>query len=226
MAFTRSVAFTILGVAIAFPAIGDSPEPVSWLDMRRLDQPLASSIHAWKKRTNRKTFAKKIVVYKESRRLDVYADAEVLKSYVVNLGGDPASAKRRQGDSATPEGELFVCAKNRRSQFHRFLALAYPTPADAERGVKEKLASAAELEATRAAYRERSGCPPQGTRLGGAVGIHGSGGFQIEGERAVIVDWTLGCVAVRDRDIDELFDDYAEIGTPVLIYAREPTATR
>jgi hypothetical protein len=42
----------------------------------------------------------------------------------------------------------------------------------------------------------------------------------------VIVDWTLGCVAVRDRDIDELFDHYADVGTPVIIEANEPASSK
>jgi len=67
-------------------------------------------------------------------------------------------------------------------------------------------------------------CPPQETRLGGAVGIHGSGGYGLDGETVRIEDWTWGCVGLRDRDIDELFDSYAEVGTPVFIYAREPEA--
>jgi murein L,D-transpeptidase YafK len=213
----------ILGIAASLSLVlgaSDAPDGAhSWLDLAQLDAPLRDRIADFQRRTQKPKFAKKIVVYKSSRRMDVYADEEVLKSYIVNLGNDPVSPKQRRGDAATPEGELFVCSKNRQSQFHRFLALAYPTPADAGRGVKQGLATRADEEATRAAYRTRSVCPPQGTRLGGAVGIHGSGGFRIEGDRAVILDWTLGCVAVRDRDIDELFDDYAEVGTPVFIYA-------
>ena len=196
----------------------------NWITPEQLDGSLKERIDDYRRRTKRSSFAKKIVVSKDSRRMDVYADDEILKSYVVNLGTDPVSPKQVRGDGATPEGYLFVCSKNRQSQFHRFLGLAYPTPPDVARGVKERLASASELEATKRAYRSKSGCPPQGTRLGGAVGIHGSGGFRIGGERVVVVDWTLGCVAVRDRDIDELFDHYADIGTLVIINAKESSA--
>ena len=63
-------------------------------------------------------------------------------------------------------------------------------------------------------------CPPQETKLGGAVGIHGKGSWERRGDGFALVDWTWGCVAVRDQDILELFDRYAEVGIPVRIDAQ------
>jgi murein L,D-transpeptidase YafK len=181
--------------------------------------PLLPRIREHQAHTGKKAFAKKIVVHKARRRLDVFADGELLKSYVVNLGFEPKGPKLREGDSKTPEGELFICAKNRVSHYTRFLELAYPTPADAARGVKDGLVAAPVEAATQAAWKSRDRCPPQITHLGGAVGIHGKGVWKQVAGQYVGFDWTLGCVGLRDEDILELFNDYAEVGVPVTILA-------
>ena len=216
-----------LGARIAFSDVFPAKGPHrAALDRDGLDRPLVERISAWKRRTGKRSFRKKIVVYKANRRLDVYAGDEVIKSYVVNLGGDPVHAKRVQGDAATPEGSMFVCAHNRKSAYHRFLGLAYPTVADAQRGVRTKLVKPAVLAATRAAYLHHDRCPPQTTKLGGAVGIHGSGDWRREGDTIVLTDWTLGCIGMRSADVDELFDSYARVGTPVEIFAAQPSPNR
>jgi murein L,D-transpeptidase YafK len=182
-----------------------------------LDRPLAGLIQAFRQRTGKRTFRKRIVVHKARRRMDVYADGEVLKSYLVELGASPVGDKRRQGDMRTPEGDLFLCTVNRASQFTRFLGLAYPTPAGAAAGVAERRVGAAVERDVRAAYRTRDRCPPQLTPLGGAVGIHGSGQWERRPDGFALSDWTWGCVAVRDQDILELFEHYAEVGIAVEI---------
>jgi murein L,D-transpeptidase YafK len=184
-----------------------------------LDQPLAKLIQAWKERTGRSTFRKRMVVHKARRRLDVFADEEILKSYLVELGTAPVGDKRERGDRRTPEGDLFVCSLNRASQFTRFLALAYPSPAAAAAGVSSGRVGPAVEREVRAAHRDRNRCPPQGTALGGAVGIHGSGAWERRAEGFALWDWTWGCVAVRDRDILELFEGYSQVGLSVRIEA-------
>lgn len=184
-----------------------------------LDRPLAGLIQEWKERTGKRTFRKRIVIHKSRRRMDVFADEALLKSYLVELGPSPSGDKRKQGDMKTPEGDLFVCSRNRASQFTRFLNLAYPTPASARAAVADGRVGAAVERQVQAAFRQRDRCPPQGTRLGGAVGIHGGAIWEKRAEGYALVDWTWGCVAVRDADILELFNGYAEVGTPVRIEA-------
>ncbi len=184
-----------------------------------LDQPLAELVGAWQKRTGRRSFRKSMVIHKSRRRLDVFADGVVLKSYIVELGSAPRGAKQRQGDMKTPEGDLFICAKNRTSAFVRYLGIAYPTPAAAHDGVEAgKVARGVEQEVI-SAFRTRRGCPPQQTPLGGLVGIHGGGSWEKRADGFLLTDWTWGCVAVRDADIRELFDGYVELGTPLRIEA-------
>jgi murein L,D-transpeptidase YafK len=182
-----------------------------------LDRPLTELLDAWKKRTGKRKFRKRIVVHKARRRMDVFADDDIVKSYVVSLGLSPTGAKRVQGDMRTPEGDFFVCTVNRVSQFTRFLGLSYPSPVEAAEGVAAGRVGAEVERAAREAYRARDRCPPQLTRLGGAVGIHGKSEWERRPEGYALVDWTWGCVAVRDPDILELFEHYAEVGIPVRI---------
>ncbi|MBS2030766.1 MAG: L,D-transpeptidase [Deltaproteobacteria bacterium] len=182
-----------------------------------LDAPLTDAIAAFEKKSGKKKWKKRITVFKARRRMDVYADDVLLKSYVVNLGPDASGPKSWEGDGKTPEGDYYVCSVNKVSQFTRFLALAYPTPADADRGLKAGRLAKSDAEAIRAAWKDKKTCPPQVTKLGGMVGIHGKGGWQHEGGKYELVDWTLGCVGLRDADILELFEHYAEVGIPVHI---------
>jgi murein L,D-transpeptidase YafK len=202
----------LLPPSLVFPG-GDGASPDT------LDRPLADLVQAWKARTGKRTFRKRIVVHKARRRMDVFADGDLLKSYVVSLGLSPVGAKRAQGDMRTPEGDFFLCTVNRASRFTRFLGLSYPSPLEAAEGVAQGRVGAEVERATKAAYRTRDRCPPQLTRLGGAVGIHGSSAWERRPQGLALQDWTWGCVAVRDQDILELFEQYAEIGVPVRIEA-------
>lgn len=124
----------------------------------------------------------------------------------MGLGPDPAGTKLQQGDGRTPEGEYYVCTRLERSRFHRFLGLSYPGIADARRGYREGLLTGAERDRIVAAQVKRQQ-PSWNTRLGGAVGIHGNGSSS---------DWTAGCIAVEDREIEELFA-VLPLGTPVTV---------
>jgi L,D-peptidoglycan transpeptidase YkuD (ErfK/YbiS/YcfS/YnhG family) len=185
-----------------------------------LDALLPKAIQAWQAEHKKQRFAKKIVVHKARRRLDVYADDAILKSYIVNLGLSPEGDKEREGDMKTPEGELFLCSKNKQSQFTRFLELAYPSPAHAAKALEGKRVAAKVAQDTKAAYQRRDRCPPQTSPLGGLVGIHGKGDWSREGQDFVGYDWTFGCIGLRDADIHELFDSYAEVGIPVVVLAQ------
>ena len=204
--------------AVVIPAARAFP-PGEAASADTLDRPLAALLRAWRARTGKRTFQKRIVVHKARRRMDVFADGEVIKSYVVELGLAPVGDKRAQGDRRTPEGDLYVCSKNRASQFTRFLGLSYPTPEAAAAGVAAGRVKPAVERAVREAYRTRDRCPPQGTALGGLVGIHGRGEWERRPEGFAVVDWTWGCLGLRDPDVLELFDGYAEGGVPVRIEA-------
>ena len=148
----------------------------------------------------------RVVVEKGARRLRLYAGGELVRVRRVVLGFEPVADKVRQGDGRTPEGDFQICMKNERSKFYLSLGLTYPNAEDAERGLRDGLITRAEHKSiTRALAAGR--CPPWNTALGGEVFIHGGG---------TSGDWTLGCVALENPEIKELFDALPA-GTPVHI---------
>jgi murein L,D-transpeptidase YafK len=161
----------------------------------------------------------RIVVLKSQRRLDLYSGDVLLKSYRVSLGSNPVGRKKQQGDGRTPEGQFYICTRNNKtSLFHIFLGLSYPALPDAKRAVENKAISPREFQAIRQRLASR-GAPLWGTRLGGWVGIHGGtdGAFAHRTMKSrKSRDWTAGCVAITNREIDELYVA-TQIGTPVLI---------
>jgi murein L,D-transpeptidase YafK len=148
----------------------------------------------------------RVVVHKKSRELSLYDGSRLLRRYRVVLGANAAGDKEREGDKKTPEGTFYICTRNSASRFHKFMGLSYPGPADAERGLKAKQISRAEHDAILAAHRKKE-CPPWKTALGGEVGLHGGG---------IDRDWTLGCVALTNEAIDELWAAL-KMGDPVEI---------
>jgi lipoprotein-anchoring transpeptidase ErfK/SrfK len=147
-----------------------------------------------------------VVVEKGARRLRLYAGGAVVRVRRVVLGPDPVGGKVRQGDGRTPEGDFQICMKNGKSKFYLSLGLTYPNAEDAERGLREGLITQAQHRSiTRALAAGR--CPPWDTALGGEIFIHGGGTGR---------DWTLGCVALENPEIKELFDTLPA-GTPVHI---------
>ena len=147
-----------------------------------------------------------IVVYKAKRRMELYSDGAVVRTYKIGLGLNPVPDKVRQGDRATPEGEFYVFTKNNKSAFYLSLGLSYPNIEDAERGLRDRLISRAQHDAIVRAIR-RKATPPQNTALGGDIYIHGNGASS---------DWTWGCVALENEDVKELFNAVS-VGTPVTI---------
>ena len=137
----------------------------------------------------------RIVVYKAKRRLELYSDGTLVRTYKVGLGLNPVPDKIRQGDRATPEGEFYVFTKNDKSAFYLSLGLSYPNVEDAERGLRDKLLSRAQHDAIVRAIK-RKATPPQNTALGGDIYIHGNGASS---------DWTWGCVALENEHMKELF---------------------
>jgi murein L,D-transpeptidase YafK len=157
-----------------------------------------------------------IVIKKSERKLYLYRAGggrkRLAKAYDIALGSSPVGHKQRQGDGATPEGDYYVTHKNPRSNFYLSLGLSYPNERDAESGLRRGLISRREHEAIVAAIKG-GGKPPQNTKLGGDIFIHGGGASRLLGLRR---DWTLGCVALENEDIKELFET-VPVKTPVRI---------
>jgi murein L,D-transpeptidase YafK len=150
----------------------------------------------------------RIVIRKSERLLELYDDDGSIKSYTVVLGSTPEGDKEIEGDGKTPEGEFYVFTKNPQSKFHLSLGLSYPAIDDANRGFEQNLIDESERDSIVDAI-ENQRMPPQKTALGGEIYIHGGG---------IEKDWTEGCVALRNEEIEELFG-LIPIGTRVTIVA-------
>lgn len=148
----------------------------------------------------------KVVVWKSERRLELYSDGEIVRTYPVGLGFSPEGDKERQGDGKTPEGEFYVCVKNPNSRFYLSLGISYPNIEDADRGLNDGLINEDEHQSISYAIQHKRK-PPWNTALGGEICIHGHGSGS---------DWTLGCVALDNEHIRELYDSIP-VGTPVVI---------
>jgi murein L,D-transpeptidase YafK len=135
--------------------------------------------------------ADRVVVEKSARAMHLLKDGRVLKTYRISLGGNPSGPKRQEGDQRTPEGEYRIDWRKPDSSFHRALHISYPSPADAQRA-----ASA-------------------GVSPGGDIMIHGlPNGRGWIGRAHRLLDWTAGCVAVTDREIEEIWNAVPD-GTPI-----------
>jgi len=136
-----------------------------------------------------------IEVYKSTRELRLLAGSRVVKTFKVAFG--PAylqGDKRRQGDNRTPEGRYTITGHNPGSHYHRSLRVSYPTPSEKRRAKS------------------------LGINPGGDIMVHGLGAKRAwAGENHVMVDWTQGCIAVTNEEIEEI---YAMVpnGTPITIF--------
>jgi len=148
----------------------------------------------------------RILVKKSRRELLLYSNDKLLRTYHVGLGLSPFGDKVRAGDRRTPEGDFYIFVKNDKSAFYLSLGLSYPNAPHAERGLRDGLINRSQYEAVIRALKGQK-TPPQNTRLGGDIYIHGNGSQS---------DWTWGCVALEDEDIRELFAAVT-VGTPVTI---------
>ena len=148
----------------------------------------------------------RIVAYKAARKLEFYSDQKLLRTYRVGLGFNPVADKKQEGDGATPEGEFYIFVKNPKSAYYLSLGVSYPNAEDADRGFRDGLINKTQRDTIVEAIRKKA-APPQYTKLGGLIYIHGNGAAN---------DWTWGCVALENADIKELYDS-VDVGTPVTI---------
>jgi murein L,D-transpeptidase YafK len=137
--------------------------------------------------------ADRVVVLKRERTLQLLSQGGVIKTYKVALGGDPVGPKTRQGDHKTPEGVYILDARNPHSQFYKSIHISYP-------GGSERAAA------------RREGVSP-----GGDVFVHGlPNGYRYVGAAHRLKDWTDGCIAVTDQEMDEIWRAVPD-GTPIEI---------
>ena len=167
----------------------------------------ASCIYSWPQdRLVSPVEKPRIVVYKKERKLELYSDRTLLRTYRVGLGFNPVPDKQREGDGATPEGDFYIFVKNNKSAYYLSLGVSYPNAEDAARGLRDGLISREQHDRIVEAIQKKT-APPQYTKLGGLIYIHGHGAKS---------DWTWGCVALENEDIKELYDAVS-VGTPVTI---------
>ncbi|HEU4881062.1 MAG TPA: L,D-transpeptidase family protein [Longimicrobium sp.] len=137
--------------------------------------------------------ADQVRVDKSERTLVLLREGRAIKTYRVSLGGAPLGHKRREGDERTPEGTYLLDYRNPRSSAHRSLHVSYPDSADAAR------AHAA------------------GEDPGGLIMVHGiTNGLGWIGRLHRLADWTDGCIAVTNREMDEIWRAVPD-GTPIEI---------
>jgi len=131
--------------------------------------------------------ADRVVVLKKERTLQLLNQGKVIRTYKVALGGDPVGPKTRQGDHKTPEGVYVLNSRNSHSQFYKSIHISYPSTSD------------------RAAARQNGVSP------GGDVFVHGlPNGYRYVGGAHRLKDWTDGCIAVTDQEMDEIWSAVAD----------------
>ncbi|GGO57293.1 L,D-transpeptidase catalytic domain [Roseovarius pacificus] len=129
-----------------------------------------------------------VVVNKGQRRMHLLHHDQVLKSYDIDLGFAPDGHKQFEGDGKTPEGAYLIDRRNPNSEFHLSVGISYPNTNDV----------------TRAAMI--------GREPGGDIFIHGESKQRLGGRR----DWTAGCIAVKNREIEEIYAMVKD-GTPIYV---------
>jgi murein L,D-transpeptidase YafK len=143
----------------------------------------------------------RIEVSKRERTLSAHCEGGAVHSMTAALGREPRGDKLVAGDDRTPEGLYRISGRPRRSRFHLFIPIDYPSADDARTALDEGRISP--RDHARILYAETFGRPPpDDTPLGSGLGLHGEGG-RWRGESAEL-DWTNGCVAVTDAEIEFL----------------------
>jgi murein L,D-transpeptidase YafK len=140
-----------------------------------------------------KAVADSIVISKSTHTLSLMSGKTVLKTYHVAFGRGSSGAKQFEGDNRTPEGKYVIDEKKTSTKFHKAFHLSYPNADDRAKALK------------------------LGKSPGGDIEIHGlPATFAWLGTTQHIVDWTAGCIALSNDEIDEVWK-LAFVGTPVEI---------
>ena len=135
----------------------------------------------------------KIVVLKSKRILLVYAQNQVVKTYKIALGRQPVGKKEIEGDKKTPEGNYTIWKKGPHAKYHKYLFISYPNKSDVINAHKKN------------------------KKPGGLIYIHGlNKRYAKVGKLHTLSNWTLGCIAVTNDEIDELYK-LIKVGTKIEI---------
>jgi murein L,D-transpeptidase YafK len=165
----------VLSICVAVVALGLAPEQLL-ADIAVPAVPRAESTFDALPRANR------VVVYKTERRLELWNDREILRSYRVALGLNPEGHKQEEGDFRTPEGRYRLAGRNPRSDFFLSIAVSYPDVRDRERA------------------------RANGVNPGGFIMVHGLPNQpRWPPEYYASRDWTDGCIALNNADMMELW---------------------
>jgi len=137
--------------------------------------------------------ADRVVMLKKERTRQLLNQGKIIKSYRVALGRDPVGPKRLRGDHKTPEGIYVFDSRNAHSQFHKSIHISYPNA------------------------RDHAAARAKGVSPGGDVFVHGlPNGYGWVGSSHRVKDWTDGCIAVTNQEIQEIWKGVAD-GTPIKI---------
>lgn len=131
----------------------------------------------------------------------------------ISIGRNGSGFKRFRGDDITPIGSYTIGWINRDSDYRLFFGFDYPTEEQAKKALDSGLIKKGVYQAIVKAHHKQQ-LPPQNTPLGGRIGIHGLGKADPEIHR--IVNWTHGCIALTNEQIDQL-DKWIIVGTPVVV---------
>lgn len=133
----------------------------------------------------------KIEVHKSARKMYLLHNSKVMKQYDIALGQQPVGHKQFEGDQKTPEGVYYIDRRNPNSRFHLSLGMSYPNQAD------------------------RAYARSQGKSPGGDIFIHGRANKHTQ--RGLGWDWTDGCIAVTDDEMEEIYA-MVKVGTPIVVF--------
>jgi murein L,D-transpeptidase YafK len=143
-----------------------------------------------------------LLIDTKKKRLDVKRGKKILASFdKIAIGRRGAGFKNKRGDKITPLGTYKIGWINNKSSFRTFYGFTYPSIENAKEALKKGLISRVVYYSILDAHHSNK-IPPQNTSLGGRIGLHGLGSGNVQVHR--LWDWTKGCVAVTNQQIDAL----------------------
>ena len=155
----------------------------------------------------------RLVVYKRARELVAFCEGGAEQRMTAAVGREPRGHKLAGGDNRTPEGSYRIAGPLQPNRFHGFIPIDYPSLLDADAALAQGRITPRD-HARIANAHARGALPPGDTPLGGGIGIHGEGArWAGDSEHP---DWTYGCVAVTDAQLDFLASRLG-VGVPVWI---------
>ena len=158
----------------------------------------------------------RLIVDRKNYRIELYSDKDLIKTYKAVFGKTTGTFKTSANDNVTPIGEYRICSIDTSSKYHKFLRLDFPNERDAAEALKQNYINRDEFGGIMLAAKKNE-CPPQETKLGAEIGIHGIGKYNLIFKNLPFsFNWTNGSIAVSNENIDELYS-VVKIGTLVKI---------